>query len=65
MSRAKESNCSPPGVAKSIAASDLRSSRTRLVNDGRYHATICIPFACAASTKLATRAGFTMSWRDP
>ena len=27
------------------------------MNDGRYHATICIPSACAASTKRATRYG--------
>ena len=63
MSRANESNCSPPAVVKSIAARDRRLSRAMFVKDGRYHATICSPSACAASTKRATRARFTMSCR--
>ena len=61
MSSANESNCSPSGVLKLIAASDRRRSRLRSVSDGRYHATICSPLGVRGLDEAATRSGRTMS----
>jgi hypothetical protein len=61
MSSANESNASPFGERKRTAASDRRRSRATFANDGRYHATIRSPFACAASTNRPKAAGRSRS----
>src|SRR5438309_11714717 len=57
MSSPNESKWPPVDVVRWIAASERRRSRCGLLNDGRYQATIRIPFACAAAMNLTTWTG--------
>ena len=54
MSSANPSNPLPASVRKRIAAFERVASSPTFTKPGRYHATICTPSSCAASTNAAT-----------